>query len=100
MASHAAFVGTFERDDGPPSWERASGLVAVYEAAPRPRWTTEPPTHPGVWWLRLPGHDGRVAQVYSQGSRLFYEWSDIEPQPVVRSSGLEWSDRAIREPVG
>jgi hypothetical protein len=99
MATHRPFVGTFATDLAP-EWERQSGVIAVYEASPRPVWTTEPPTHPGVWWIRLKGHAGRVVEVYSQTGHLFYEWTDIEPQPVPRatSSELEWSSRAITEP--
>lgn len=97
MATHKPFLGRLSDEQPELEWERQSGVLAVYEAAPRPLWTTDPPTHPGVWWMRLPGYGGRVVEVYNQAGRLHYEWSDIEAQPVPRT-GLEWSSRAIVEP--
>lgn len=96
-ATHRAFLGEFERDEVP-DWERQSGVLEVYEASPKPVWTTDAPTHPGVWWIRLPEHAGRVVEVYWQGGRLHYQWSDIDERPVPRE-GLLWSNRAITEPI-
>lgn len=98
MATHRAFLGTFKRDDpSPPDWER-EGISDVYLAPLKPEWTTDAPTHPGTWWIRLPGYDGRVVEVYSGPSgALYYRWSDIPEQPVPRT-GLEWSSRAIVQP--
>lgn len=99
MATHRPILERFSDEVPEPQWERQSGVLAVYEAAPQPYWTTEPPTHPGVFWIRLPGYPGRVVEVYSQGGRLHYQWSDVGEQPVPRkTAALEWSDRAIVEP--
>lgn len=98
MSTHTAFVGTFERDDGPPSWERQSGVLAVYEASPKPVWTTDVPSHAGVWWVRTPGHEGRVVEVYQRDGKWFYSWTDVEETAVPRD-GLQWSSRAVIQPI-
>lgn len=98
-ATHLAFLGKFssENQDETREWERP--VSEVHLAPIRPRWTTEPPTHPGVFWIRLPGHSGRVVEVYADDhGRLSYSWTDVDPTPVPRQ-GLLWSDRSIVEPV-
>lgn len=94
--THAPFLGRLDVDRAP-EWERESGVIAVYEAAPRPSWTTDPPTHVGLWFVRLPGHSAKVVEVFNRDGTLYYGWTDIDWKPVPRT-GLEWSDRAIVEP--
>jgi hypothetical protein len=69
----------------------------VYEAAPRPMWTTEEPTHAGYWWVRVPGHAPKVVQTYLKHGAWWFSWDGV-PEAPVHNSGLEWSDRAIVVP--
>jgi hypothetical protein len=80
-----------------------SAVLAVYEASPRLRWTTDEPTHPGLYFCRVPGGELKLVEVW-RGSTLFpsgplwFSWSDIPTAPV-HNSGLEWSDRAVQPPL-
>jgi hypothetical protein len=79
--------------------EGHSGLGDVYLSAPRPRWTTVPPSHEGLWFVRVPGHARKVAEVFrGQDGRLLMRWTDFGPFALPRSD-VQWSDRAISEPV-
>ncbi len=93
MATHTPFLNTFSSEEPEQEWTRP--VSDVHLAPIKPRWTTDPPTHPGIWWVRSPGFEPKVVQVYSDGGRLSYSWTDIDPTPVLRDGALEWSDRAI-----
>ena len=100
MASHRPFLGQFERDAAP-IFERESGLMAVYEAAPRPAWTTEPPTHEGWFWVRPDDRSVGVPVRVMRAPRtgvLMWGSSEIPWRPVRPIAGLWWSDRSITEP--
>lgn len=86
-------------------WEREpgfqeTGVLGVYEAAPRPRWTADEPRRSGLYFVRAgPGDPTRVVDVYHDPVRGWScEWSDITPRPI-RGSGLQFSDRPIQEPL-
>lgn len=79
------------------SMESESCIGEVFLASPRPRWTSREPQWPGLYFVRRDGGPTRVVEVFSENRRLFYEWSDVPTRPVT-GSGLEWSDREIREP--
>jgi hypothetical protein len=98
-ATHRAFVGTFARDEAP-QWERQSGVIGVYEAAPRPVWTAEAPTHPGAWHVRLPGDDRSIVVQVERDERGLLVWGlpRIDQQSV-RGSDVQWSNRAVMEPI-
>lgn len=84
--------------------ELQSGVLETYQASPRPQWTTDPPEHPGFWWVRVPGHDPLVVEVYDGRGGRWFRWSDVSPQrvPMTRADGVKeglfWSDRAIPLP--
>ena len=63
---------------GPKSESRG---VAFFEwnALPRPlRWTKEPPTEPGYYWLRQTSTKGLVQIIRACGEELQYNWEDAE----------------------
>lgn len=76
-----------------------SGLIEWRYAPARVSWTKDPPTQPGLYFVKVPP-DGpcRVVEVYWQGSMLLGEWSDIQPFPVARS-GYLFSDHKLQEPT-
>lgn len=85
---------------GDPYMEVSSGVGDVYYAAEPPHWTKEPPTHPGVFWVRVDADSPRrVVEVYLRERELRFGWTDVPDAPV-HGSGLIWSDRPIREPLG
>jgi hypothetical protein len=113
--THIPFLGAFDvehplSDEAPlgdGEWERppepVSAVVAIYEAAPRPRWTTDLPTHPGLWFVRMPGLSARVVEVTkTESGSLWFGWTDI-PRCLLtqdlKHQGFQWGDRAIVEPV-
>lgn len=98
MATHRPFLGTFAIDDAG-QWERESGLVAVYEAAPRDSWTTDSPTHPGSWHVRLPGDDRCIVVQVERDhvGRLVWGLPKVDWTPV-RGADVEWGSRAVRSP--
>lgn len=79
-------------------FEQQSGVGEVYLSAPRPNWTTKAPSHEGTWWVRVPGYQRKVVEVYRRDRVLWMRWGDIPAAPVPQR-GLEWSDRALPEPV-
>jgi hypothetical protein len=87
--------------------EPDSACGEVYLAAPKPRWTTDPPEHPGYFWVK-PQHDDTplVVEVYlTKHNQLYARWSDVPAfrvpmsRPAGAREGLRWSDRAIPVPV-
>jgi hypothetical protein len=79
--------------------EPLSNIGTVYEAAPRPRWTTQPPAKPGLYFCKLIGGYRRVVEVYEDDHRrLFASWTDIDEFSITRP-GMLWSDRELLEPV-
>jgi hypothetical protein len=80
--------------------EESPGVSAVHWAPLKPRPTTDPPSCPGVFWVRLsPDFPWRVVEVYRDDAsgHLMATWSDI-PDFAVVGCGYEFSDRAIVEP--
>lgn len=75
-----------------------SAVLSVRYAPSRLCWTDEPPSSPGLYFVRA-GVDGpaRVVEVYWAGRQLVGEWSDI-PSFAVRASGYQFSDHPVREP--
>jgi hypothetical protein len=75
----------------------------VYESAPRMRWTSEPPTHEGLWFVRAIGGPTRIVEITRVDGALVFGWTDLPqtpvPSPLVRDSGLEWSERAVLPPL-
>jgi hypothetical protein len=96
-------LGKFSAEQPENEWERPSGVLNVFEAAPRPVWSTEAPTHPGWFWLRPEDRDSgipvRVIRDPDSGALV---WGGLPTFPwrSVRVAGLLWSDRAIVECVG
>lgn len=78
--------------------EPASNVIALRLAPPRVSWTTEPPTQPGLYFVKLAGGSTRVVDVYADHrGRLQASWSDIDEFPVTRP-GMFWSNHSIQEP--
>lgn len=98
---HKPFLGTFERDSAQ-EWERQSGVLAVYEASPRPVWSVEPPTHEGWFWVRPDdrsfGIPVKVERAQPSGV-LMWGSSEIPWRPVRAIKDLWWSNRSIPEPA-
>ena len=94
-------------------WERPEPVdlegvtvLEVFESAPPTYWTTDLPTHAGLWLCRVPPDgDPRVVEVFwhrtdhlhIQG--LQFGWTDV-PQTSLESvrGKLEWDERCIRLP--
>ena len=76
--------------------EAESTLVDV---RPRQRWTTDKPRTGGYFWVRVPGHDAKVVEVFADHmGRLLMQGNDWRGA-VSLPDGLVWGTCEIPAPM-